>query len=360
MAKHIENIRKELGRHRADAIYLKSKTMKKYLDTMTGSGCQILIAKEKGYLLLDGRYVEEARHKERDLEIILTENIKEEISRIMKENDWHCLAVENSETSVSAYKDFKEKGLDVILLDEELGQMRIVKDEEEIRRIQEAVDRTDWIFEQVKAKIKAGMTENEVSAWLQYYAIASGAQQMAFDTIVSSGERTALPHGRPTNRKIRPHEPILIDFGIQYNNYQSDMTRMLFIGEPSSEMKKIYHTVLVAQTTALAAIEEGKTGQEIDAVARKIITDAGYGAYFGHGLGHGIGIGDGSELPRLNPKSDTVLKEGMLMSCEPGIYVPGVGGVRIEDDVLIRDGKGVALNRTPKEMCILQEETHEL
>lgn len=360
MAKHIENIRRCLEDCKGDAVYLKSRTMKKYLDTLTGSGCHILITRQNGYLLLDGRYVEEARKKEHDLDIILTDDIKKEVCRLMKENRGNCLAVENNETSVKEYEYFKNEGLDVILLDEEIGQMRIIKDDEEIDRIQAAVDLTDHIFELVKGKIRPGMTENEVSALLQYYAIANGAQQMSFDTIVTSGERTALPHGRPTDRKIGIHEPVMIDFGIQYNNYQSDMTRMVFVGEPSPAMKRIYDTVLRAQTAALAAIEEGKTGKEIDQVARKIITDAGYGEYFGHGLGHGIGIGDGNELPRLNQKSHTVLKEGMLMSCEPGVYVPGVGGVRIEDDVLIRNGKGMALNHTSKEMCILQEEIHEL
>lgn len=355
MAKHIDRIQNCLSQNQADAVLLKSKTMKKYLDTMTGSGCRVLITRKNGYLLLDGRYYEEAKQKEHDLVIILTNDINREIVKIMKENDLHALALENSETSVKEYKYFEKEDFDVILLDDEIARMRIIKDEEEIRRVQEAVDLTDMIFEKVKNEIHAGMTENEISALLQYHAIANGAQQMSFDTIVSSGERTALPHGRPTNRKVGLHEPIMIDFGIQYNNYQSDMTRMLFIGEPTKEMRHIYDTLLKAQTTALEAIAAGKTGMEVDAVARKIITDNGYGEYFCHGLGHGIGIGDGSELPSLNQTSDTVLEEGMMMSCEPGIYVPGVGGVRIEDDVLIRNGKGVALNKTPKELCILKE-----
>lgn len=358
MAKHLENIRACMKDNHADALYLKSKTMKKYLQTMTGGGCRVLLTQDDGYLLLDGRYLEEAREKEKDLKIILSDDIPGDIIKILKENGLTSLALENEETSVEEYEYFKNGVDSVMLFEDEPALMRIRKDEEEIRRVQEAVDLTDEIFEKVKEKIHVCMTENEISALLQYYAIAAGAQKMSFDTIVSSGERTALPHGRPTNRRIQAHEPIMIDFGIQYNNYQSDMTRMLFIGEPNEKIRDIYNTVLKAQTTALAGIEAGKTGKEIDAIARGIITDAGYGEYFNHGLGHGIGIGDGNELPRLNQKSDMVLEDGMMMSCEPGVYVPGVGGVRIEDDVLIINGRGKALNHTPKEMCILKEEDH--
>lgn len=178
---------------------------------------------------------------------------------------------------------------------------------------------------------------------------------MSFDTIVSSGERTALPHGRPTGRRVKAHEPIMIDFGIQYDNYQSDMTRVCFIGEPEERYKKIYDVVLEAQLAGLKAIKEGALASDCDQAARQVIVDAGYGEYFDHGLGHGIGVTDSNEGPILNSKSQTVLKEGMMMSCEPGIYIPGVGGIRIEDDVLIENGVGVPLNKTTKDYIILEE-----
>ncbi|MCD7840816.1 MAG: M24 family metallopeptidase, partial [Erysipelotrichaceae bacterium] len=213
---------------------------------------------------------------------------------------------------------------------------------------------TDDIYQKVIQQIKIGMSEYEISALVQYYSIAAGAQQMSFDTIVATGERTALPHGRPTNKKVKAHEPIMIDFGIQYNNYQSDMTRVCFIGEPQEDIKKIYDTVLKAQLTGLAAIKAGTKARDVDKAARKVIEDAGYGEYFNHGLGHGLGVDDGSDLPILNSQSDMILQDHMMMSCEPGIYVPGVGGIRIEDDVVIMNGVGVPLNKTTKDYIILE------
>lgn len=214
---------------------------------------------------------------------------------------------------------------------------------------------TDDVYAKVLQHIRIGMTEYEISALVQYYAIAAGAQQMSFETVVTSGERTALPHGRPTSRKVKAHEPIMIDFGIQYQNYQSDMTRVCFIGEPLPQYRNIYDLVLKAQLTGLEAIRAGAKACDVDRAARQVIEEAGYGEYFDHGLGHGIGVTDSGEGPILNSQSQTILQNGMMMSCEPGVYVPGLGGIRIEDDVVIIDGKGVPMNKTPKDYIILEE-----
>lgn len=255
---------------------------------------------------------------------------------------------------VKEYRDVEKIGVQIILLDEEIADLRIVKQQEEIDIMQEAVDITDDIYKKVLGNIHVGMTEYEISALVQYYSIVQGAQQMSFDTIVTTGERTAFPHGRPTGRRVKAHEPIMIDFGIQYKNYQSDMTRMCFIGEPEPKVKEIYDIVLKAQLVGLNAINAGVIASVVDKAARDIIEKNGYGQYFNHGLGHGLGIGDGCELPILNSTSKTILKEHMMMSCEPGIYVPNIGGVRIEDDVVIIDGRGVPLNKTTKDYIILE------
>ena len=240
-------------------------------------------------------------------------------------------------------------------MDQEIAHLRIVKEDEEIEAMKKSIAITDEIYQKVIEHIHVGMSEYEISALVQYYSIASGAQQMSFDTIVATGERTALPHGRPTSRKVKAHEPIMIDFGIQYQNYQSDMTRMCFIGEPDLKIKEIYDVVLKAQLAGLGAIKAGAKGKDVDKAARDVIEAAGYGEYFNHGLGHGLGIGEDGEGPTLNSKSETVLQEHMMMSCEPGVYVPGVGGVRIEDDVVIIDGVGVPLNKTTKDYIILED-----
>lgn len=357
MAKYLDKVLKMMEEKNVDAVVIKSKTMKKYLHTLTGSGCQLVIMRDGTYIVLDGRYLEEAREKEHDLNIHLIKNdMISDIIDILRSHHCHKVALEDMSTSVKVYQKYMDAGFDIVLWDDELGMLRICKEKEEIEKIQLAVDMADEIFDRVKNSIKLGMSEYEISALLQYHAISMGAQQMSFDTIVTTGPRTALPHGRPTDRKVQAHEPIMIDFGVQLNNYQSDITRMLFVGAPTEKMMDIYNTVYEAQTTALASIRAGMTGKEVDEVAREIITRRGYGDYFGHGLGHGIGIGDGCEFPMLNQKSSTILTENMLMSCEPGVYVPGIGGVRIEDDVLIKNGVGVALNHTSKELCILKEQ----
>lgn len=358
MSKRIDKMQQFLIERDLDAILIKSKTMKKYLDTLTGSGCQILITKEKGYLIVDGRYITEAKEKEHTLEIILHQphvtgrNYLGTVEQLLKQHHCKSLGVEASQMLIKEYRQVETLGVDVVLLDEEIPMLRIVKDEEEIAIMQEAIDLTDEIFAKVADEIRVGMSEYEISALLQYYAVKAGAQQMSFETIIGTGERSALPHGRPTNRTVKPHEPILIDFGIQYKNYQSDMTRMVFLGEPSEEMKKIYDIVLEAQLAGIAAMKVGAKASDVDKAARDVIESYGYGQYFDHGLGHGLGIGDGNEYPILNPKGEVILQEGMMMSCEPGIYVPNVGGVRIEDDVLIQGGVGVPLNHTTKKMII--------
>ena len=213
----------------------------------------------------------------------------------------------------------------------------------------------------VEKGVHIGISEYEISALLQYYAISAGAAQMSFETIVGTGERSALPHGRPTGRKIRAHEPILMDFGIQYKNYQSDMTRVCFIGKPQPKIASIYHIVLEAQLAGIRAIKQGAVAKQVDNAARSVITREGYGDYFTHGLGHGLGIGNGCEYPILNETGSVILQEGMMMSCEPGIYLPGIGGIRIEDDVVIRNGIGTVMNKTSKELLILKEDAaHEV
>jgi Xaa-Pro aminopeptidase len=357
MAKRVERVQALLKNLNVDGVLIKSKTVKKYLDTLTGSGCKILITREKGYLILDGRYITEAKEKEKDLEIVLSDSggYLKSVKEILDKHNYNSLAVEGNSMLIDEYIKIKETIDKVHILKDELNMLRIIKEKEEIAVIKEACKLTDEIFYKVIDKIKIGMNEHEISALIQYYGISMGASRMSFETIVATGKRSAMPHGRPTERKIKAHEPILLDFGIEYKNYQSDMTRTVFIGEPTDKMRDVYEVVLKAQTSGVKRIKTGTKAKEVDKIARDIIKNHGYGEYFNHGLGHGIGIGDGEEYPILNEKSDTVLEEGMIMSCEPGIYIPDLGGVRIEDDVLIENGVGVPLNHASKELLVLKE-----
>ena len=342
MAKRINKIQEFLDEKDIDALLIKSKTVKKWMNTMTGSGCQVLITKEHGYLIVDGRYITEAKEKEHDLEIILHNphltgrNYLGTVEEILKKENCKTLGVEAYQVLVKEYHEIEKLGIEVLLLDQEIAHLRIVKEDEEIEAMKKSIAITDEIYQKVIEHIHVGMSEYEISALVQYYSIASGAQQMSFDTIVATGERTALPHGRPTSRKVKAHEPIMIDFGIQYQNYQSDMTRMCFIGEPDPKIKEIYDVVLKAQLAGLGAIKAGAKGKDVDKAARDVIEAAGYGEYFNHGLGHGLGIGEDGEGPTLNSKSETVLQEHMMMSCEPGVYVPGKYGIRTENMLICK------------------------
>lgn len=353
---HIERVRKQLAASGVDAMLIKSATMKKYLRTLAGSGCKVLVTRERAYLILDGRYAIEAREREHVLEIIEHEQgadylavVHDLLSRLGAET----LGVESDQVSVGEYLHAGSLGLNLVLLDDEIPLIRIIKDSDEISAVERACNLTDEIFEDAVSELRIGMTECEISALLHYHALRRGAQRMSFDVIVGSGPRSALPHGRPTMRAVAEHDAVLMDFGIQYENYQSDMTRVVFMGEPDPEMRRIYDVVLEAHLAGIAAMRPGAVAEDVDAAARRVIEAAGYGECFTHGLGHGIGIGDGNEWPLLRPGSKTVLAEGMIMSCEPGVYVEGLGGVRIEDDVLIEHDGGRPLNATPKGLRVI-------
>lgn len=351
----IEKFRKVLEEKNIDAILIKSKTNKKYLNALTGSGVQVLLTKDSMYQIMDGRYVNEARLTTSGFELKVHDQgvFYMDIVKDLMKGKKH-LGMEANQMLVKEYLQVEKYDMDIVLLDHELEEARRCKDEQEILLVKKACELTDEIFAKVIDQIRIGMKEYEVSALLQYYALQAGASAMAFDTIVASGTRGAMPHGRPTDKVLQANECITIDFGITYQGYQSDMTRTICIGQPTQQMQEIYDLVLQAQCAGVDFIKAGRKGKEVDAYVRGIIEQAGYGEYFTHGLGHGLGLG-GGEFPLLNQRSETILEEGMIMSCEPGIYIPEVGGVRIEDDVLIQQGRGVPLNKTTKQLIILED-----
>ena len=341
-----------------DVLLLKSKTIKNWLGTLNGSGCSIIVSRKYQGLLVDQRYFAEAKEKEHDLTIELLASQSEEaiyvkLYELSEKYNWKCLGVESESTLASTYLKLSEQFKSVVLLDKELTLLRAIKTSEEIKKIRKAVNITDEIFKEVSSQIEEGMTEYEISALVQYKSICRGAQKMSFDTICGIGERTAYPHCRPTSRALKRGEHVMIDFGIQIDNYQSDMTRICFLGKPNTKILEIYNIVQSAQNAGISSIKAGVDSEEVDRRARSVILRARYGEYFGHGLGHGIGIDNSTELPLLRPGKHFILKEGMVMSCEPGIYIPGVGGVRIENDVAVINGVGVSLNKTTTDPIIL-------
>jgi len=227
-----------------------------------------------------------------------------------------------------------------------------VKDEEELKAIQHACDITCEAFEYICTYIKPGMTERQVQLALDYKMLELGAQDMAFSTIVASGENGSLPHAVPGDRVIKSGDLVTMDFGAKVDGYCSDMTRTVAVGEPSDKLREIYGIVLRAQEAAQAALAPGKNCADMDKIARDIIAEAGYGECFGHSLGHGVGI-DIHEEPRLSSRSTDVLAPGHIVTVEPGIYVPGLGGVRIENTCVITDDGYKALCSASKELRIL-------
>ena len=356
MNKKLEKIRSLIIEKNLDALLIKGKTNKRYIGALTGSGVYVLITKKEAYQILDGGYIEEADKKTIGfIKKIVPQGLYiPSIIEIIRDLNIKNIGIENQAMTVKEYISLKEAGLDITLLTNELGKIRAVKTKEEIDIMKKACELTDEIFAKVISQIKEGMTELEVAALLQYYSMKKGASGMAFETIVASGERGAMPHGRPTTKKLKRNEAITIDFGIVYEGYQSDMTRTISIGTPPKIIQDIYEAVLKAQKLAIDGIKSGARARDIDKIARDSIISSGFGEYFTHGLGHGMGMGDG-EVPTLNSRSEDILEEGMVMSCEPGIYIPNVGGVRIEDDIVIENGVGVSLNKTSKEWIILGE-----
>ena len=236
--------------------------------------------------------------------------------------------------------------------DSQIDWIRSIKDSDEIERIQQAVLLGDKVFEHIIKFIKPGIKETEVAAELEYTMKKLGAKGPSFESIIAAGHRSAMCHGTATDNIIKNGDTVVLDFGVIYRNYCSDMTRTIFIGDPKKELARIYDIVKKAQQAALDGIKSGMSGYDADKIARDIIAENGYEEAFGHSLGHGVGL-EIHEEPRLSEKSEDILKDGMVFSVEPGIYVEGLGGVRIEDMVVLVDGKIRNFTTSPKEMIII-------
>ena len=237
--------------------------------------------------------------------------------------------------------------LKLVPLDGTVESLRAVKEPEEIEFIMKAAEISDRAFQYIEARIKAGMTEIEVAWEIEKFLRDNGSQTLPFNVIVASGPNSALPHARPTSRPIQTGEPILLDIGARVSGYCSDLSRTICLGTPDDTFKKIYDIVLGAQLAVTAIIKEGMTGEQVDSLARTIIEQAGYGKAFGHSLGHGVGIAP-HESPRLGPGSVETITSGMVFTNEPGIYLPGWGGIRIEDLVVMENGKIRVISKARK------------
>lgn len=354
MDSKLSRLRKLISNYGADGILIQSKTMKYYLQLPTGSGCNYYLTANELFMFYDSRYQNEASELSERCQL---KPIKRGTSSLIHET--HRLAAGKvilleSDVSYNFAKELVRIGGSFKIVTDELTTLRMIKTQEELEMLSEVVDLTDQILTEVIQEIEIGMTEQDLLAILVYKAYQFGAEDLSFKPIIAFGERTALPHGRATNKKLIETDPIMIDFGIKYNGFESDLTRMFFWKKPSKKMEEIYKLVLQAQTKAIEAIKPGVRGSDIDSVAREEISNNGYGDNFVHGLGHGVGLDNSTDGPILNEDSKTEIQNNMVMTIEPGIYLDDFGGVRIEDIVVCIDEQAKILSNFTKEIIILE------
>ena len=348
MIKRIEKLRALMKKEIIDAYLVTSPANLRYLTNFTGTAGLALITLEKAFFITDFRYTEQASEQVQGMTIIQQQgNIVDEIIKLMESEDINVLGFEDASMTYAEYSIFEE------VIDAELApasgmieKLREQKDDGEIAIIEKACAIADEGFEHVLKMIRPGMTEIEVANQLDFFMRSLGATGTSFDTIVASGVRSALPHGVASEKMIEQGDLITLDFGCVYQGYVSDITRTFAIGDPGQQLKEIYQIVLEAQLKA------GVTGAQLDGVARDFITEAGYGEAFGHSTGHGIGM-EIHEGPNISRSNDKPLNVGNIITDEPGIYLAGLGGVRIEDDLVILAEGNRILTRSPKELIIL-------
>ena len=347
MINRIKRAQDLLKKTKLDCLIVNNLRNIRYLSGFSGSSGILLVLEDNVILLTDFRYIEQAQQEVVDYCEIMQHgsNLYDDLKNLTVK--YKFIGFETSHMTVENFELMKEKLVNKEWIPVKLDKLRMIKDETEIGYITQAVEIADKTFSQLLPKLDIGMTEMEAAALLEFQLRKNGAERTSFQTIVASGERSALPHGQPTERKFAKGDLVTFDFGAVYKGYCSDMTRTIVFGKANSKQKKIYDIVLSAQLATIENLKGAITGKEADAFARDIITKAGYGERFGHGTGHSLGLAIHEE-PRLSPSCDTVLRPGMVVTVEPGIYLPGWGGVRIEDIVVITDGDPQVLTKSTK------------
>lgn len=340
----------------AQAAMISSAPGIRYLSGYTGEGIA-LIAGNLAAIVTDFRYTEQAQRQAPDfriLEISSGEAHEAVAYRLLKECGAACLAIEEDVLTVAQYKKLKDvmPGMTLVSLDGAVQRLRQVKDASEIQSLAAANQLTSDCFDHMCALIREGMTEREIALEIDYWMMRNGSEGVSFDTIVASGPNGSLCHAIPSDRRVQKGDLITMDFGAVIGGYHADMTRTVAIGQISPELRRMYDTVLAAQLSALKAIRPGVLCSDVDAVARSLIDEAGYAGRFGHGLGHSTGL-EIHEEPRFSRLCGERVQPGMVITVEPGVYIPDVGGVRIEDSVAVTDTGIRILTPATKELVTL-------
>ena len=322
----------------------------RYLTGFTGSAGSLIIASGRPYLITDFRYKLQARIETKGVIILIQKKdffaaLRDAAQRMNVTTLW-C---DESALTIESFKKIKKQGLILRERRDLVRELRLRKDNRELAHIRLAVRRAEESFRELRRFIRPGARERELALKLEYLMREKGARKAAFDTIVASGSNGAMPHASVTNRRIKQGDLVTFDFGAEANGYYCDITRTFCIGRPSPRQREIHELVLQAQAAAIRHVKPGVSCKSVDAEAREIIRQAGHGKHFGHGTGHGIGLMV-HEGPSVSPLSKDDVKQDMVFTVEPGVYVPGWGGVRIEDMVLVTEKGSRALTKLPREL----------
>ena len=352
----LEKIKSNFSELSIDSFLVKNLPNIRYVSGFSGSAASLLITKDKDHFITDFRYKSQsAKEVYHNFEILIyVQNSMMFLKDMIQMHNLKRIGFESNFLTFNDAENLRKEFSDVefVPVDSLIEKIVICKNEKEIELTKKAVDITDRTFSDLLNIIKPGMTEREVSAHISYLQKMYGADGDSFDAIVASGERSAYPHARPTDKIIRTGELLKLDFGCTVEGMKSDMTRTIAIGNVSDECKNIYNIVKEAQQRALDTVKAGINSKVLDASARDFIKEKGYGNNFGHGLGHGLGY-DIHEKPAVNERSDYKLEVNNIITIEPGIYVEGLGGVRIEDDVIVKENGCEILNKSSKELIVL-------
>jgi len=352
----LTRLREALDERGVDAVLIAKPENRAYLSGFTGSAGLLLISRDKAALITDFRYVEQATAQAPAFTVVKMDSTNQAaVARLLDEWGVKRLGFEGDFLTVDDHQSYQQAaaGCQWTSIAGLVEGLRMIKDEAEIALMRKAAAIADEAFAQILPLIRPGVTERDLATELEYRMKKLGAAGVAFETIVASGARSSLPHGTASDKKVESGDLVTFDFGALYQGYCSDMTRTVMVGEPTDKQREIYGIVLEAQKRGVAACRPGITGKELDDVCRSYIAEKGYGEYFGHGTGHGVGrfIHEG---PRISQRGgDVVLRPGMVVTVEPGIYLPGWGGVRIEDMLLVTDSGSESFSQSPKELLIL-------
>ena len=341
----------------ADCALITSDINRRYFTGMKSSAGIVLAFPQKAYLLIDFRYIEKARATVTNAEVIELKRLFPQISELLTKHEATSMAIESETMTVKELNTYRHYFKDMKIvsddsLSNDISALRMIKDEEELECIKMAQRIAEMSLEELLPFIKVGRTEREIALELNRLMFKNGAEDLSFETIVLAGTNTSMPHGVPSDKKVEDGEFVLMDFGAVYNGYHSDMTRTICVGKPSEEMERVYNIVLKAQEAGIEAARAGIVGSALDKISRDIIEAAGYGECFGHSLGHGVGL-EIHEKPNASPNYKLPLNCGSVVTVEPGIYIEGKFGVRIEDFVILTENGCENLTKCAKNLISL-------